>query len=245
MEGNIPIIIPLGNGSWQGRNDELRLLLRSLERNALDLGEVYLVTDCCPEWVNRKALTVVPIPDIYKDCKDANLFNKVHSTIKMHGIGDFVFSADDNVFLKPIELKNLPIIHNHRNNSMFYANSLTKWQNRVRNTLEWAKKQGVQLEHNFECHCPQLFNGTKIIQTPFKYYPDFSDGKTIYTTWRVVTNSWMESKPQLDFKETYEMPCTARDVVLDKLFIGYNDIGFGCIREKLFEAFGKKSKWEK
>lgn len=248
MEGRIPIIIPLGNGSWQGKNDELRLLLRSLERNALDLGEVYLVTDCCPEWVDRKALTVVPIPDIYKDCKDANLFNKVHETLKMHPeIGKFVFMADDNLFSKPVVLEDIPPIRNHRPNSVFYKGNLTKWQRRAKSTLEWAKSLGVCLEHNFEAHCPALLDGERIREKmdTFKYYPDSTNGKTIITTWRVVTDSWRESESQTDWKETYEMPCTAIDVRFDKPFIGFNDIGFSCIREELFRRFPRPSRYEK
>lgn len=246
MEGNIPIIIPLGNGSKYG-NDELKLALRSIEKNAVGVGDVYLITTSCPEWIDRTRLNVVPIPDIYSDCKDANLFNKVHETLKRYDIGTFVFMADDNAILKRTVLSEIPNIHNHRPNAFFYSENASKWQRRVRNTLEWAKSLGVCLEHNFEAHCPALLDGELIRKRmgSFKYYPDSTNGKTIITTWRVVTDSWHDSQSQLDWKDTYELPCTARDIRFDKPFIGYNDTGFGCIRERLFKEFPEKSRWEK
>jgi len=243
---SIPILIPLGTGSTH-HNDELRLALRSIERNAVDVGDVYLITTSCPEWVDRTKLNVVPIPDIYKDCKDACLFHKVHETLRMHPeIGKFVFMADDNAILKSTVLSEIPNIHNHRPNSVFYCKNPSKWQMRVRRTLEWAKSLGVNLEHNFDAHCPALLDGELIRKRigSFKYYPDSTNGKTIITAWRVVTDSWRDSQNQLDWKETYEMPCTARDVVFDKPFLGYNDVAFGGIRERLFKEFPEPSRWE-
>lgn len=245
MEGRMPTIIPLGNGSWQGKNDELRLLLRSLEKNALDLGEVYLVTDCCPEWVDREALTVFPMSDIYSGCKDANLHRKTLACIQAFGIGRFCWCADDNLLCKPMNLADIPVLHNHRPNERFYCQSPTKWQNRVRNTLEWAKARGSALPHNYECHCLQIFDGQALLRGMQDVDYVTQPGLTIYTTWRVVTDSWRESQNQLDFKNTYELPCTATDIRFDKPFIGYNDTAFGCIRERLFKEFPETSKYER
>lgn len=244
MEGRIPIIIPLGCGSTY-HNDELRLLLRSIERNALDLGEVYLVTDCCPEWVDRKALAVVPMSDKFSGNKDACLHRKTLACIQAFGIGRFCWCADDNLLCKPMNLAGIPVLHNHRDTGRFYNPPLTKWQNRARNTLEWAKGRGVELGHHFECHCPQVFDGQALLEGMKGVDYVSQPGLTIYTAWRVVTDSWRDSQNQLDWKETYEMPCTARDVVFDKPFLGYNDVAFGGIRGRLFEEFPEPSRWEK
>lgn len=241
----MPTIIPLGNGSWQGRNDELRLLLRSLERNAIGLGTIYIATIYKPSWLKESdGLVVVPIKDIYNSNKDANLFEKTLRTIEMYNIGDFVFTADDAALLKPMNLADIPVLHNHRDNGRFYCQSLTKWQNRVRNTLEWAKARGSVLPHNYECHCPQVFDGKALIEGMKDVDYVTQPGLTIYTAWRVVTDSWRDSQNQLDFKETHELPCTATDIRFDKPFIGYNDTAFGCIREELFRRFPERSKYE-
>lgn len=247
MEEKIPVIIPLGCGSTH-HNEELRMLLRSMERNAVGLGEVFLVTTFCPSWIDQSKVVVVPIPDKYPDCKDGCIFHKIHETLRLHlEIGRFVFSADDNVFCKPIELDGIPRIRNHRPNGVFQGPGKTKWQRRVARTLEWAKSVGAELPNNLESHCPQLFDGNLIRERmdDFQYYPDDTNGKTITTTWAVMTDSWRNTVDQRNWKETHEMPCTAKDVMFDKPFMSYNDIGFSCIREELFRRFHEPSRYER
>lgn len=239
------VIIPLGNGSWNGLNDELRLLLRSLDRNALDLGNVYLATVCCPDWIDQKTLTVVPLEDLYCNNKDANLHRKTLACIKLYGIEKFCWCADDNLLCRQMKLEDIPVLHNHRPNSRFYEKVLSKWQHRVRNTLEWAKARGAELPHNYECHCPQVFDGQALLKGMDGVDYVALPGLTIYTSWRVVTDSWRESQNQLDWKETHELPCTAIDVSFNKTFLGFNDTAFGCIREELFRRFPEKSRFER
>lgn len=247
---SIPVIIPLGNGSLRG-DAELRYLLRSLETNAIDLGTIYLVTVYKPEWLaESKDLVVVPFPDIHNDCKDANLFKKTHDTIKLYDLQDFVWSADDAAVLTPIELGKIPVIHNHRPNEIFYAQDATKWKNRVRNTIEWARKRGVELPHTYECHCPQLFNGQAIIKgmKDVNYYPD---AKTIYTTWRVVTDTWHDSVNQPDWKWTFEHADDERlktltdEELRSKPFLGYNNASADLVMRRLDRLFPNKSKFER
>lgn len=246
----IPLLIPLSNGSTHG-NDELRYLLRSIERNAIDAGTVYLMTVYKPDWIREgDDLVVVPLPDLYKDCKDANLFKKTHDTLKLYGIGDFVWTADDAAILRPIELSEIPVLHNHRPNSIFYEPNQGKWRARVKDTLEWAKSIGVQLPHTYEVHCPQKFNGKAILDgmKGVSYYPE---GKTIYTTWRTVTGTWQGSLNQPDYKWTFENPIDETVTVMtekelcSKPFIGYNDQTSERVLARLAKMFPLKSKYEK
>jgi len=244
----IPLLIPLGNGS-QHNNDELRFLLRSVEKNLGGISTIYLMTSFKPDWiVEDNGLVVEPLPDKYTDDKDANLIFKTNETIRKHNIGKFVWCADDNVFLKPINADEIPIIHNHRDNSVFYKETLTKWQHRVRNTLEWAKSIGVNLPHNYECHCPQTFEGQKILENMVEYYPN---QKTIYTLYRVVTNTWQGSKDQRVFKHTFELPMDESVTqitdgeLMAKPFMGYNDQCVDRVLARLKQLFPNKSKWEK
>lgn len=235
---SVPVVIPLGCGSTNG-DEELRLLLRSLEANAEDLGEVYLVTTCAPEWVQN--VVVVPVRDVYPDCKDANLFAKTHEAIRRHNLGAFCWAADDNVLLCKMRLADIPAIHSHRPLSVFQQPDGSKWQRRVRDTLEWAKRRDVHLEHDCECHCLQLFDGQAILRgmEGVSFYPE---AKTIYTTWRVVTDTWRDTVDQREWKETYEMPKTP---VFALPLAGYNDAGYPSIREALFAKFPHKSRFEK
>lgn len=248
---NIPVIIPLGCGSTH-HNDELRFLLRSLERNAIGLGTIYIATIYKPSWLKESdGLVVVPIKDIYKDNKDANLFEKTLRTIEKHNIGDFVFTADDAAFLKPIELCSIPVIHNHRPNSLFYCDKPSKWQRRVMNTLEWAKGMGVELPHNLECHCPQLFDGRKLLEGMKDVDYVSQPGLVIYTTWRVVTGSWQESDRQAGWKWTFETPMDesvttmAEGELVSRAFIGYNEACSTRVLARLGRMFPTPSRYER
>lgn len=243
----IPVLIPLGQGSYRN-NDELRYLLRSLDRNA-GQPHVYLMTMCAPAWINPEHVTVVPLPDPYSDCKDANLFYKTHKTIEKYNIGDFIWTADDAAILQTLNLEDIPVIHNHRPNNIFYEKPQTKWRARVAATLDWAKSQGVDLPHNYECHCPQKFNGQAILKG-MKNVPFYPQGKTIYTTWRVVTNTWQNSKDQMALKHTFELEgddsikrMTDKEL-FSKPFLGYGDACAGYVLDRLSQIFCTRSIYE-
>lgn len=243
---SIPILIPLGCGS-KHNNWELRILLRSIERNAENVGQIFLITTCAPEWIT--GITVVPFPDIYHDCKDANLFHKIHNTLKLYDIDDFIFTADDAVFTQKIDLQKIPVIHNNRENEIFYTLPESTWKTRVRNTLEWAKSRGVNLAHNFECHCPQLFSGKKILDGMKNVHYYNPHGKTIYTTWRVVTDTYEHSVNQLDYKYSFEKGEDLLEYsdaeLLEKMFIGYNDSSASAVLRRMRNIFTEKSRYEK
>lgn len=244
----IPLLIPLGNGSLHG-DDELRMLLRSVEINVEDCGTVYLMTMYKPDWiVESEDLIVVPLPDPYTDGKDANLISKTNETIRRYNLGEFVWSADDAAVLRPIRFSEIPVLHNHRPNSIFYQPDATKWRMRVRNTLEWAKKRGVELPHTYEVHAPQRFDGQEILANMTDYYPD---QKTIYTFYRTITDSWHGSVNQPDWKWTFEFQfdesvTTMPDEELcSKPFLGYSDVQADRVLARLHKMFPAKSRFEK
>ena len=247
---NIPVIIPLGNGS-RSNDDELKILLRSLEKNARSLGTIYLATIYKPSWLKESdELVVVPLEDHYMDCKDCNLFEKTHKVIEMYGLGKFLWASDDNVLMQPIDLNDIPVIHNHRRNEEFTHNEANRWRTRVRNTLDWAwNTRGVHLEHQYECHCPQLFDGQALLEGMKGVDYGKQPGLTIYTTWRVVTDSWHGSVCQLDYKATYEKQDDKNYLTDDlkaRMFIGYNDACFlNGLRERLFNEFPDRSRFER
>lgn len=242
------VIIPLGDGS-KVDNEELRILLRSIETNLKEHGKIYLVTSRCPEWINKDTVEVVNIPDHYGNNKDANLHEKTLRTIEKYGIHNFLWCADDNCIMKPVVACEIPILYNRKARSDF--DNSGKWGKRVKNTFEWADSRGVHLDHHFECHAPQIFNGDKLLKGMKNVDYINQPGLTIYTTWRVVTDSYKNALPQGDYKNTYEMETeesmrNRKDSELEsRLFIGYNDsaIESGLIG-RLRRIFPNKSRYE-
>jgi hypothetical protein len=153
--------------------------------------------------------------------------------------------------MQDVNADEIPVIHNHRPNSMFYEQPTTKWRSRVRNTLEWAKSRGVDLPHNMEAHCPQLFDGKLLVERMKDVDYVTQPGLTIHTCWHVATDSWRDSVSQLDVKRTFEFEFddSINNLVLSELcskpFIGYNDSTAERVFNRLKEIFPNKSIYEK
>lgn len=237
------VVIPLGNGSRNG-DMELRMLLRSMEKNLKGYGRAILVTPCCPDWIDRRRVEVLDVPDAYSNNKDANLHRKVLEAIRRYGIRSFVFCADDNAFLSPVEASEIPVLHSHRPLEAFRDGDGI-WRKRVWNTVKWAKGIGIDLPHAYECHAPQLFDGQGILEGMNGVDYVAQPGLTIYTTWRAVTGTWKDSVDQRGWKQTLEMPMD--DCVLDwgKAFLGYNDATATKVIASLEGVFSEKSIYER
>ena len=244
------IIIPLGTGS-KIDNEELRMLLRSIEANLSGYGRVFIVTTNPPEWLNTDAVSIVPIADKYTDNKDANLHLKTLETIKRYDIQHFLWCADDNVFMQPVRACDIPILRNHRPRESF-DDAGGRWRARVKHTFDWAESIGARLDYNYEVHAPQVFDARKVLAGMAHVDYVTQPGLTIYTAWRVVSDTWRESLPQGDYKITLEA-CTTESVaelkdsyLQSRMFLGYNDVAVGAgIIARLRQIFPRKSRFEK
>ena len=237
------IIIPLGSGS-KSNNDELRILLRSIEKNCTNAGRIFVVSDCAPDWLND--VVVVNKGDTYHNNKDANLIEKIAFTVKQYSLDRFCFCADDNVFNLPCDIDAIPVLYNSRSKEYFASNLDSKWRRRVFNTLTLCDEHGIHYKHNFESHCPQVFSDAqKLVNCIGQYDYLRQPGYSIMTYFRFLQgfNGGIE---QSAFKETIENPDGAQKMKCDKMFVGYNDNGFlGGAKEKLFNRYSIKSHYEK
>lgn len=238
------IIIPLGSGS-KSDNDELRILLRSLEANAIGLGRIIVVSDCAPSWLDRSRVTVLKMGDAHAHNKDANLIDKTIAAIREFNLDSFCWFADDNVLMQPLCLSDIPIIRNRRSKSDFADDGI--WHRRVFRTFEWAESLGVHLTHNYETHVPQYFThardlAARLANVDYQTPP----GLSIMTLFRVLLGDVPKlSEPQDAWKETYQEDCSGKHIPLAKTFVGYNDAGFSTgLRKRLFEAFPARSIYE-
>ena len=246
----VDIIIPLSNGS-SVNNAEIRILLRSIEKHLKGYGRIFIVTHYAPDWLDTSKVTLVDVDDVYNQNKDANLHKKILGVIEKYNVSDFVFCADDNVFMQDIQARAIPILMNAKPRADFFKDDLSKWQTRVKHTFEFGDAKGVKLEHHFEVHCPQLFQG-KLLAEKMKDVDYVSQpGLTIYTTWRIVTSTCKTSLFQNDHKLTLENECAERlaemtdQELQGKLFLGYNDGAItGGIIERLKRIFPNKSSFE-
>lgn len=247
----IPLLVPLKATESPTDDKELRILLRSIDRNVTGLSKIYLMTTRKPKWlVENDMLEVVPLADAPLQ-KDGCIIFKTLMCLKRKQItGDFCWCADDNVFMQPIDIRSIPPIHNHRPNSIFYKEPQTIWRKRVRHTLEWAKEKGVELQHNMEPHCPQVFNADKVLANAKDEEWQDEIGLTIMTYFHVITDTWRNSEDQTKWKQTYELPMEEirtmkKEDFMTKPFVGYSDPSLQCgMLQRLEEIFDSPSQWE-
>ena len=122
----------------------------------------------------------------------------------------------------------------------------------MKHTFDWAESVGAKIEFNYEVHAPQVFDARKVLKGMEHVDYVTLPGLTIYTAWRVVSDSWRDSLPQGDYKITLEA-CTAESVaelkesyLQSRMFLGYNDVAVGAgIIARLRHIFPKKSRFEK
>ena len=235
----VDLVIPLGTGSKSG-DDELKILLRSVERNGVGVRDVIVVTDAVPKWLT--GVRIVPQGDPLRKNKDGNLLGKMLAAITADGVTDeFAWSSDDCALLMPFDFAAVPPTYNGRGKEAFPVDG-TIWQRRVRRTFEMLESRGLALAHNYESHMPHRYPTRKVIRALQNVDFKSDIGYSIHTLLHGllgVTGGF----DQKIFKETCERESGWR---LEKTVVGYNDAAFlHGLREELFRRFPGKSKYER
>lgn len=102
------ILYIVGNGS-EWNDNELKFSLRSIAKNGLNVGRVFLVGHK-PSFVSD-AVTHIPCGDPY-DMKHKNILNKVIYAIDHSDIGShFLISSDDHYYVQKVDFDKLPVYY--------------------------------------------------------------------------------------------------------------------------------------
>lgn len=243
----IPLIIPYRiDESYEGRGDELRILLRSVERHVSGLSEVRVVCDRLPGWLDESKVRWIRQGDPYAHCKDANLFLKMCRALDGETGVRWCFSADDAAFLKPCDLRTLPVIYNGHAREWFAANPSSKWHRRMVNTFDYLASQGIQMAYSYDCHVPQTFEVSTVTERLDGVPYDQGDGYCIYTLWRGLEGRTSGDVLQSTMVSRFGDASEGQAVPLDKPLCTYSNAPFGAgLRERLFALFPTPSKYEK
>lgn len=234
----VDLIIPLGSGS-PFDNCELRILLRSLEKNCTGLGRVIIVTDCAPAWLNTDKVSILNMGDKTGQGKDANLIDKTLAAIEQYSVDSFIWSCDDHVIMKPLDLRVAPKLYNSRGPDGWQPTS--RWRSRMLNTF----KRFPELTVNYDTHSPQPFKRAQRLLKAMRGVDYVTDpGLCILTTFYAVLGETDRLLTQSDYKHTIEGPVSSDFNPSTKLYVGYNDTGFAAIRDKLLKVFPEKSSYE-
>lgn len=174
------IVIPLSKQS-QSNNIELRVALRSIQKYAKNLGNIFIYTEAELPWL--RGVTVVKHGDPIPNNKDANLINKIKAASQNPDINDrFMFWSDDQLLTGELDLDAAPVIANGRGLTWFEQQrknpNNTKWYHRMYNTLKYIEDTtGRRLDWNYDSHAPQPYTKTGckevFYNVPYNELPGF------------------------------------------------------------------------
>lgn len=104
------VVYVIGTGSqWQ--DNELRYSLRSIERYAIGLGDVYIVGDKLPHFINPERVHYLQYSDVAGDPPALNVYRKIAHVFSMGYFDKFLLSSDDHFFIKPTDFEHYPIFY--------------------------------------------------------------------------------------------------------------------------------------
>lgn len=152
------IVYVLGKGSKL--NDfEIKMSLRSVEKNMTNYRNVYVVGEC-PEFLQN--VVHIQCPD-RGQVSDFNIMAKITEACETKTISeDFLFLNDDHFILKPFQADKFPFYHSGDLSEYISKRGNDEYGRRAQNTYNHLKNQGLPTKH-FDIHTPILYNKEKFL----------------------------------------------------------------------------------
>lgn len=212
---------------------ELRLSLRSLEKNCKDLGEVYICTDRPPDWLQN--VKHIYMWDSFQE-PEKSVFNKVLSSINSDIGKDFLFMNEDFYMMKPFNASEYPYYHRGK---MVYIDNPSRWQKVDNKTIRLLESDYDTLDYRI--HCPMLMSKDVLSDfIPFLVDCTYDDcGYSIRCLYGNIVDP-NNKKKVIDCKLWRGEPFRESETGCISTMDGADDILL-----KLEEKFEKKSKYEK
>lgn len=212
-------------------NLELRLSLRSLEKYAENVDNVFIV-GAKPKWI--KNIKHIKAED--NSTRENNAFYKVISALKDIS-ENFLFMNDDFFMMKPFDCKTYPY---YVCGDVSYIDNPSRYQEIQNKTLRVLEKNGIDEIKDFRSHCPIRFNkqNFRILR---KYFDNNSNKNIGYSTRLLYGNFFVK-----DYIECPDCKLWGSDEI--------HETQQGCISTKddckeildyLLTIFPEKSKYEK
>lgn len=102
------VVYVLGHGSKWGDN-ELRYSIRSIAINGIGLGDVYIISDFLPGFINPEKVKHIHFGDAANLSPCQNVYNKLQALFSRTDLQQFLFSSDDHFFIKPVYFNRWPL----------------------------------------------------------------------------------------------------------------------------------------
>lgn len=150
--GPVDIAIPLARDRHTNYF-ELRITLRSIEKNLTGYKNIYLIGEK-PEWVTN--VTHIPMPDL-PGRKQFSIYRKMMTAAKDENVSDNFMRWDDDVYLlEPLDTSNIKDWHDGTLKEWANKNINTGYRSVIKNTLKLFP-DGLY----YDIHAPRIFNKEK------------------------------------------------------------------------------------
>lgn len=180
------IVIPLAGKSGWGDNNELRYLLRSLEKNLPGGFNLHLYAKFLPKWIDRSKVYCHEIPRWYPEKARKyfgkkkhyenyyDVLNKLSLVCRDENIGEnFLYCYDDVLLIKQLQEENelniRPALMHYEDHKSNYDKRMTKWARTVMTAFDILKNIS-RPRYDYETHLPRYMNKTMLLKL-FEIFP--------------------------------------------------------------------------
>jgi len=239
----IDAVYPLSNESrWQ--DNELRYSLRSVEKNLVGLGRVFIIGHK-PAWLT--GTIHIPATDPNRHNKDANIIDKLILACRA-GVSDrFLFCSDDQLILVPTKAADLRPYHIgclKKKPPQFWGGG--RWKRGLRRTYDLLQARHAQTFH-YDAHVPQPMDRHEFAEIMGGIDYHAGDGYAVNTLFFNLALKHHLRLPSI--KATFERPeidpGEVRRKIAGKTFLGYNEGGLTpALKSVLAELFPVPSRFE-
>lgn len=227
------VVYILGTGSHY-RDFELRLSLRSIEKNLTGFNQVWIVGEC-PTWAQN--VNHIPFPDKLGVPSDYNIMSKVTRACEEADISEsFLFCNDDHFIMKPFNAPEFPYFYEVSLEKYLSRRAYDTYAARARNTLKYLKANNLPTKH-FDIHYPIIYEKSLFL----KHVTNAVNwGKDCYIIKSMYANSLnIEGVEAIDYKIARTIPPEDAQVFSTTPRFRTN------IQRYLVEKFKKQSRFER
>lgn len=232
--------------------DELKIAIRSMEKNFTFPFRIHLLAEELPAWASPK-LKLIRCEQIkgFENAKAFDAVSKIEKAIASRISHNFIYTYDDVVFLNPVSLADLEFRWSHKRLTN-EANILTftggaRWKNVMINTLKRLQANSLP-DYNYETHLPRVFKkgfmGLTIEKFGFKRIPYAIP--TIYFNFNYDGAQGIigPDSPSANVNKPFTSE-ELSELLNEKQILSYNDSGLNDeLKSYLLNLFSEKSSFE-
>ena len=181
------VMIPLGSRSiWD--DNEVRYAMRSIFRNFVPLGKVFLVGHR-PKWLDSDAsgLVYLKTKDPFARCKDANMIRKVLIACEAGISRRFLRLSDDQLVLQPSTPADLPPVHS----GPIRRSKIGKYGKKLWRTRLMTEARGIKEPRNYDTHAPAMVDRDDFVRV----FSELPFGKNRETCWTINSTFFNLARP--------------------------------------------------